>query len=363
VNATIAVLPGDGIGPEVTAAAVRLLTHVAEAAGHSFRFMDLPIGGASLESSGTPLTGSTLAACRGADAILLGAVGGPRWDRVEPDRRPEQGLLRLRKELGLFANLRPVRPHPALAAASPVRAAFLSGVDLLVVRELTGGVYFGRPRFREERDGTVLAVDTVEYTVREIRRVAELAFRLAEGRRHKVTSIDKANVLETSRLWRETVTAVAAGHPEIQLEHMLVDTAAMKLISAPASFDVVVTENMFGDILTDEAAVLVGSLGLLPSASLGEGRTGLYEPIHGSAPDIAGSGRANPLGAILSGALLLRHSLGLEREATQLEAAVAATLQTGPYTPDLGGTARTTDITEAVVERLIVVTSARQGVL
>jgi 3-isopropylmalate dehydrogenase len=350
MNATIVVLPGDGIGPEVIAAACNVLTHTAESGGHRFRFTECSIGGASFDLHGTPLTDETLDACREADAILLGAVGGPRWEGLEPPKRPEQGLLRIRKELGLYANLRPVRPYAALAKASPVRAELLDGVDLLVVRELTGGVYFGRPRYREEHAGTTRAVDTVEYTDGEVRRVADLAFRLAARRRGKVTSVDKANVLETSRLWRNVVSTVGRQYPAITLEHMLVDAAAMRLISSPAHFDVLVTENMFGDILTDEASVLTGSLGMLPSASLGEKQPGLYEPIHGSAPDIAGAGTANPVGAILSAAMLLRHSLGLEKEAARIEEAVVAAIEAGVRTPDIGGNATTRDMTEAVIE-------------
>jgi 3-isopropylmalate dehydrogenase len=279
-------------------------------------------------------------------------VGGPKWDDPRAKVRPEQGLLALRKGLGVFANLRPVRVHPALVDASPLRPERIAGVDILVVRELTGGLYFGQPKGRDRRDGHERAVDTLEYQDFEVRRVVELAFRLASGRRRKVASVDKANVLESSRLWREIATQVGKDHPEIALEHVLVDTAAMRLVASPAAFDVVVTENMFGDILTDEAAVLPGSMGLLPSASLGEGGPGLYEPIHGSAPDIAGKGVANPVGTILSAAMLLRHSLGLEAEAARVEAAVHAAIAAGCRTRDLGGTLGTRQMTDEIVARL-----------
>jgi len=350
----IVVLPGDGIGPEVTAEAVRVLEAVGTRFGHAFRFDERPFGGASIDQHGVPLTDDTLAACQGSKAVLLGAVGGPKWDKIEVARRPEAGLLGIRKQLGLFANLRPVRPHPALAAASPLRPERLAGVDLMVVRELTGGLYFGKPQFtRDEGNGVQHAVDTMEYTTPEIERVVDLAFGLAKGRRNKVTSVDKANVLETSRLWRKTAVEVGARHPGVTLEHVLVDTAAMRLVSSPAAFDVVVTENMFGDILTDEAAILVGSLGMLPSASLSGTGPGLYEPIHGSAPDIAGRGIANPVGTILSAALLLRHSLGLEAEAGAIEAAVDAVITEGVRTADLGGKAATREVGERVVRGIL----------
>jgi 3-isopropylmalate dehydrogenase len=296
----------------------------------------------------------TLAACERADAILLGAVGGPKWDDPRAKVRPEQGLLGLRLGLGLFANLRPVRVHPALAASSPLKQDRLEGVDILFIRELTGGLYFGKPRFRETVGGRTRAVDTLEYTDDEIRRVVRLAFTLAAGRRKLVTSVDKANVLETSRLWREVAMEVGAQHPDVRLEHQLVDSAAMRIVTAPRAFDVIVTENMFGDILTDEASVLAGSLGLLPSASLGEGPRGLYEPIHGSAPDIAGQGIANPLGTILSVAMLLRHSLGLESEARAVERAVDAVISAGARTGDMGGSPpmSTRDMGLAVCERI-----------
>jgi len=337
VKATIVLLPGDGIGPEVVGEARRVLERVAELVGHQLTFREHLVGGCAMDATGSPLPEATLRACREADAILLGAVGGPKWDDPGAQVRPEQGLLGLRRELELFANLRPVRPFPALLDGSPLRPEKLRGVDILIVRELTGGIYFGQPRRRWAQEGERRAVDTMAYSASEIRRIGRLAFQLAKGRRGLVTSVDKANVLETSRLWRQVMDEVAAEFAGVRLEHQLVDSAAMRLIRAPADFDVLVTANMFGDILSDEAAMLSGSLGMLPSASLGEGRRGLYEPIHGSAPDIAGRGVANPLGAILSAALLLRHSLGLEREAGAVEAAVEAALNAGARTADLGG--------------------------
>ncbi len=352
MKAHIVVLPGDGIGPEVTGEAVRVLAAVSTVFGHEFTFQEHLFGGASIDAHGVPLTEQTLAACKSSSAVLLGAVGGPRWDASPVDIRPERGLLALRKELGLFANLRPVKVHPALVGASPLKEHLLRDVDLLVVRELTGGLYFGMPRFTREEGGTVRSVDTLEYTKAEIERVVELACKLAAQRKRKVTSVDKANVLETSRLWRKTATEVAARHPGVAIEHMLVDTAAMRLIASPAWFDVVVTENMFGDILTDEASVLAGSMGMLPSASLGEGGPGVYEPIHGSAPDIAGRGVANPLGTILSAALLLRYSLNAETEAAAVERAVHATITAGLRTPDLGGQQTTRQVGNRVLEEL-----------
>lgn len=349
----ILTLPGDGIGPEVTAEAVRVLEAVAAQFGHEFSFSERLIGGCAIDKFGAALTDETLADCETADAVLLGAVGGPKWDDPAAKVRPEQGLLGLRKGLGLFANLRPVKPHPALAPASPLKPERLKDVDVIVVRELTGGLYFGQPRGREKVNGHVRAVDTLEYHDYEIERVIELAFRLAKGRRNKVTSVDKANVLESSRLWRQTASAVGAAHPETALEHVLVDTASMRLITSPASFDVLVTENMFGDILTDEASVLAGSMGLLPSASLGEGPLGVYEPIHGSAPDIAGMGIANPVGAILSAAMLLRHSLGLEREAAAVESAVGSAIADGCRTADVGGTRTAKNMGDEIIARLI----------
>jgi 3-isopropylmalate dehydrogenase len=352
MKARIVLLPGDGVGPEVTGAARRVLEHVGDSGGHQFTFEEHPVGGASIDRHGIPLTDRTLEACRSADGIFLGAVGGPRWEGLAPEIRPEQGLLRLRKDLQLYANLRPVKVVHGGFAGSPFKAGHCDGVDIVVVRELTGGIYFGRPRFREQVGGTVRAVDTMEYTDAEITRVVRLAFALASARTGKVTSVDKANVLETSRLWRETATRVAKEFPRVALEHMLVDSAAMRLVTAPRQFDVIVTENMFGDILTDEAGVLVGSLGMLPSASLGDGGPGLYEPVHGSAPDIAGRGIANPVGAILSAAMMLRHSLRLQEEAGMVERAVEQALAGGHATADLGGTLTTAAMTSAILESL-----------
>ena len=352
MNAHIVTLPGDGIGPEVTSAAVCVLERIAKLHGHAFFFEERLIGGCSIEKYGTALTEETLAACKSSQAILLGAVGGPRWDNPTAPVRPEQGLLAIRKGLGLFANLRPVRSHPALLDSSPIKPDRLRGVDLLVVRELTGGLYFGEPKGRYTEKGSIRAVDTMEYHDYEIERILKLAFRVASWRKKKVTSVDKANVLETSRLWRQIATEQGKVNPGVTLEHMLIDTASMRLITSPAMFDVLVTENTFGDILTDEASVLAGSMGLLPSASIGEEGPGLFEPIHGSAPDIAGKGIANPLGSILSAALLLRFSLHLEDEALQVEAAVDAAISDGMRTTDLGGKLSTDEMTQAVIERL-----------
>jgi len=348
----IVLLPGDGIGPEVVGAARRVLEAAAAQDGIALAFEEKLIGGAAIDATGSALPDDTLEACKRADAVLLGAVGGPKWDDPTAKVRPEQGLLAIRRALGLYANLRPVRPHPALADVSPLKAERLAGVDLVFVRELTGGIYFGQPRRRERVDGGEKAIDTLEYTDAEVRRVVRLAFRLASERRGRVTSIDKANVLESSRLWRQTATAVAAEFPAVALEHQLVDSAAMRLVTEPAKYDVVVTENMFGDILTDEAAVLAGSLGLCPSASLGDGRCGLYEPIHGSAPDIAGRALANPIGTIASAALLLRHSLGAPATAARIERAIDSALADGLRTADLKGKLGTEDMTQAVLQRL-----------
>ena len=348
----IVLLPGDGIGPEVVGQAVRVLEAAAAAAGTNLRFTERLLGGCSIDQYGTAMTDETLADCQKADAVLLGAVGGPKWDDPQTKVRPEQGLLGLRKGLGVFANLRPVRVHPALVSASPLKPERLAGVDLIVVRELTGGLYFGQPKGRQMVDGHEQAVDTLVYTDEEIRRVVRLAFRFAQQRRKKVTSVDKANVLESSRLWRKVAVEVAAEFPDVALEHMLVDTASMRLVSSPAAIDVLVTENMFGDILTDEASVLAGSMGMLPSASLGEGSAGLYEPIHGSAPDIAGKGIANPLGTILSTALLLRYSLNQPDAAARIEAAVDKAISDGLRTVDLGGSLTSTRMTDEVLARL-----------
>ncbi len=352
MKASITLLPGDGVGPEVVGEAARVLEAIAGKHRHEFVFGERLMGGCSIDRYGSSLTDETLADCKDSDAVLLGAVGGPKWDDPAAKDRPERGLLALRKGLGVFANLRPVKVHPALINASPLKPERLEGVDIIVVRELTGGLYFGLPKGREVKDGHERAVDTLEYSDYEIRRVVELAFDLAKGRKKKVTSVDKANVLESSRLWRQIATRVGEEHPEIELEHMLVDTAAMRLVSSPASFDVIVTENMFGDILTDEASVLSGSMGMLPSASLGISSLGLYEPIHGSAPDIAGQGIANPLGAILSTAMLLRHSLELEAEASSVERAVADVIQAGCRTADLGGQLGTRQMADEIIARL-----------
>jgi 3-isopropylmalate dehydrogenase len=348
----VVLLPGDGIGPEVVEAGARVL----EAVGAPVTFETHVFGGAAIDLHGVPLPRETGAACRTADAVLLGAVGGPKWDGAET--RPESGLLALREELGLFANLRPVQPVAAVAAASsPLRPERLIGVDLLVVRELTSGIYFGQPRGRRDERGQRVAVDTAIYRADEVRRVAELAFRLARGRRGKVTSVDKANVLETSRLWREVVTEAHAAFPEVELEHRLVDAAALELLTNPSGFDVVLTANLFGDILSDESAALAGSLGLLPSASLGAPargalRLGLFEPVHGSAPALAGTGRANPMGTILSAAMLLEHALGRPDLAESVERAARGALEAGGLTPDLGGDLTTREMTQAVIERL-----------
>jgi 3-isopropylmalate dehydrogenase len=331
MKARIAVLGGDGIGPEVTTEAVRALESVASAFGHEFEFVEALIGGAAIDSTGSPLPPRTIDACRGSHGVLLGAVGGPRWSDPAARVRPEQGLLELRRVLGVFANLRPVRTLAGMLDASPLRPEVIVGVDIMVVRELTGGIYFGR-KTRTAHE----AEDVCSYSAQEIERVTRVAGRLALARRRHVVSVDKANVLETSRLWRTVVERVLGEEfPEVRYEHMLVDAAAMHLLKRPTSFDVLLTENMFGDILTDEASMLVGSLGLLPSASLGVERVGLYEPIHGSAPDIAGRGIANPIGTILSAAMLLRHSLGLEQEAEALETAVAEALSRGVRTSDI----------------------------
>jgi len=351
INARIVVLPGDGVGPEVTHEAVRVLQAIASRYGHRFEFESQLIGGASIDAKGSALPPETTLACERADAVLLGAVGGPKWSDPDAKVRPEQGLLALRKALQLFANLRPVTLHPTLLDASPIKADILRGTDIMVVRELTGGIYFG-----EKTRTATAASDLCSYTVEEIERVTRVAGRLARSRRQSIVSVDKANVLETSRLWRSTVESVMrAEFAEVKLEHMLVDAAAMHLIRRPSSFDVILTENMFGDILTDEASMLAGSLGLLPSASLGAGTRGLYEPIHGSAPDIAGQGIANPYGTILSGAMLLRHSLGLAEEAAAVEAAVAGAIADGIRTADIGGgvaAATTTQAGDAVLDRI-----------
>ena len=347
-EATVVVLPGDGIGPEVTAVATVATEAAAERDGVRVRWDERLMGGCSIDRHGTALTDGVLEACRAADAVLLGAVGGPKWDTTDPDApRPEQGLLALRAGMGLFANLRPVRPPEALYDASPLRRERLQGTDLLVVRELTGGLYFGD----SAREGDS-AYDTMRYSREEIARVARRGFEAARLRRGMLTSVDKANVLESSRLWREVVIELSAEYPEVTLEHVLVDAMAMHLLSRPADFDVLVTENMFGDILSDEASMLSGSLGMLPSASLGDGSAGLYEPIHGSAPDIAGQGLANPLAAILSAAMMLRYSLSAPNGADALERAVATVLDGGARTRDLGGALSTAQMADLVMAEL-----------
>ena len=331
MKALVAVLGGDGSGPDVVAQAVQVLEATAQLGGHHFELAPALFGGAAIDVHGDGLPPATLDLCRRADAVLLGAIGGPKWSAPDAKVRPETALLALRRELGVFANLRPVAVHPALRDASPIRPEVIDGVDFVFVRELTGGIYFG-----EKRRTATDATDVCTYSVAEIERVTRVAGQLARARRKRVTSIDKSNVLETSRLWRTVAgRVIAAEFPDVALEHMLVDAAAMHLIRRPRDFDVLLTENMFGDILTDEASMLAGSLGVLPSASLGEGRRGLYEPIHGSAPDIAGRGIANPIGTILSAALLLRHSLGLEREALAIETAVGRVLDAGSRTADI----------------------------
>ena len=335
MNATITLLPGDGIGPEVVAEGRKALEAIASRFRHTFTFVEALAGGVAIDETGVPLPDASLAACRAGDAVLLGAVGGPKWSDLRASVRPEQGLLRLRKELGLFANLRPVKVMPALVDASPLKPEVVTGVDLVIVRELTGGLYFGQPQGRRDDEGGRAAVDTRIYTEAEIERLMRVAFELARGRRKKVTSVDKANVLASSRLWREVAHEVARDYPEVAYEDVLVDACAMHLMRRPADFDVIATENMFGDILSDEASMLAGSLGMLPSASLGDGSSGLYEPVHGTAPDIAGRGLANPLATILSAAMLLRTSLGLEDEGAAIERAVEAVLAAGQRTADL----------------------------
>ena len=353
MDALIALLPGDGIGPDVTAAAQRVLQSIASGYGHRFTFTEELVGGAAIDACGDPLPSRTINRCEHSDAVFLGAVGGPKWSDPSAKVRPEQGLLKLRSVLGVYANLRPVRIYDELAGASPLRPEILEGVDMLVVRELTGGIYFGD----KTRDASS-ASDLCVYHTHEIERIVRVAARLAAGRRGKMCSVDKANVLETSRLWRATTDRImAAEFPGIEVETLLVDAAAMHLLSRPSDFDVIVTENMFGDILTDEASMLAGSLGMLPSASLGDSRRGLYEPIHGSAPDIAGMGIANPCGAIASAAMLLRHSLGLDREASAIEDAISAAISAGARTADIAAKGQnpvtTAEMTEAIVGRLV----------
>lgn len=355
MQAKIVLLPGDGIGPEIVEQAQRVLEAIAQKHGHEFAFESQLMGGCAIDATGSALPDETLDACRGADAILLGAVGGPKWDDPRAKTRPEAGLLKIRKELGLFANLRPVSPHPSMIDASPLRPDIISGTDILFVRELTGGIYFGQSGRRTD-DGVEVAFNEMTYSVPEVERVVRLAGEAAMGRGKKVTSVDKANVLEVSRLWRETAERVIREEfPEVEYEVVLVDSMAMHLISRPSDFDVVVTGNMFGDILTDEASMLPGSLGLLPSASLGDPGPGIYEPIHGSAPDIAGKGIANPLATILAAAMLMRHALKLETEAKLVEAAVSDVLNAGHRTADIaagGATLSTVEMGDKVLEAL-----------
>jgi len=335
MRAEIAVLPGDGIGGEVAAEAAKALRAVAAKRGHAFEFAEALVGGVAIDKTGSPLPDETLALCRRSDAVLFGAIGDPKYDDPRAPVRPEQGLLALRKGLGLYANLRPVKLYPQLLSASTLKPEVIEGLDIMVVRELTGGLYFGEPAKRWVENGVRKAVDTMAYSDFEVARVVRVACELARGRRKKVTSVDKANVLTTSRLWREVANEVAKEYPDVEFENMLVDTAAMRLIRQPKHFDVVVTENTFGDILTDEASMLAGSMGMLPSASLAAGKHGLYEPIHGSAPHRAGKNSANPIASILSAAMLLRHSLGLEAEAQAVESAVGAVLADGYRTNDI----------------------------
>jgi 3-isopropylmalate dehydrogenase len=352
----ITVLPGDGIGPEVIAEALKVLKVVQDSGAATFTIREALFGGTAIDAAGSPLPDDTLAACLDSDAVLLGAVGGPKWDNPKVTVRPERGLLALRKKLGVFANLRPVRAWPALVDSSPIRRDLVQGTDLIVVRELTGGLYFGTPRGRQERSRYTRVVDTLVYTSTEIERILHVAFRIARGRRKLVTSVDKANVLTSSALWRELAIKLGQEYPDVTLEHALVDSTAMQLIRTPSRFDVLVMENLFGDILSDEAGVLAGSLGMLPSASLGTGRRGVYEPIHGSAPDIAGKGWANPLGTLLSVALMLRHSFGLEDNARAVESAVEQALDAGCRTRDIAAPGapflHTGEMGDEVVKRL-----------
>jgi 3-isopropylmalate dehydrogenase len=335
----VAVLPGDGIGPEVTGQAVKVLQAVEALAGPTFRFQSGLIGGAALDATASPLPAETIAICNNSQAVLLGAVGGPKWDSVRPEVRPEQGLLQIRKRLELYLNLRPARVLDSLVGISALKPDRVRGTDMVIVRELTGGIYFGNPRGIFAKDGERVGINTEVYREHEVERVAHRAFQLAKLRRRKVTSVDKANVLESSRLWREVVSRVAQSYPEVELEHLYVDNCAMRLIDRPTSFDVLLTSNMFGDILSDEAAMLTGSIGLLPSASLGE-RHALYEPIHGSAPDIAGRNRANPIASIASAALMLRYSFHMDAAAEAIETAIEKVLKRGHRTPDLPGKSR-----------------------
>jgi len=356
MQAKITLLPGDGIGPEVVAEGVKVLKVVGEKFGHTFQFSEAIVGGIAIDETGSPLPDETLEACRQGDAILLGAVGGPKWSDPKAKVRPEGGLLKLRKELGLFANIRPVKIYPALADASTLKREVVEQVDMVIIRELTGGLYFGKPQGRQDNDRGRAAVDTMYYTEAEIGRLMRVSFDLARLRRKKLTSVDKANVLASSRLWREVAHEVAAEYPDVEYEDILVDACSMYLIRNPGAFDVIATGNMFGDILSDEASMLAGSMGMLPSASLAEGKFGLYEPVHGSAPDIAGQGIANPLATILSVAMMLRTTFGLIEEADAVEKAVNAVLAAGHHSPDLAGanepTVGTQEMGDLVVEAI-----------
>jgi 3-isopropylmalate dehydrogenase len=361
----ITILPGDGIGPEVTAEAVRVLRAVASNHGHKLELIEKPIGGAAIKQAGSPLPAETLDACLAADAVLLGAVGSPDYDSLPPNKRPESGLLQLRRALGGFANLRPAISYEAIADTSPLREEVARGADILIVRELLGGLYFGEPRGFLGVNGNSVATNTMSYSVGEIERVARVAFEAAFKRRCKVTSVDKANVLETSQLWRQTVSRVALEYPQVTLDHLYVDACAMHLITNPLKFDVIVTENLFGDILSDEAAAITGSLGMLPSASIG-GSVDLYEPVHGSAPDIVGTGFANPFGAIASAAMMLRYTWRLEQEADEIEEAIRVVLKAGYRTPDIDGggiryIATTSEIGQLVCEAIAEIADMRHA--
>jgi 3-isopropylmalate dehydrogenase len=361
----ITVLPGDGIGPEVTEQAVRVLETIGSISGYNFEFTEQPVGGVAIREFGSPLPRTTLDACLASDAVLLGAVGSPEYDRLPANQRPEAGLLLLRRALGGFANLRPAISYSSIAACSPLKTEIGRGTDILIIRELLGGLYFGEPRGFSGPIGSTSAFNTMRYSVEEVERVARVAFDAARKRRGKVTSVDKANVLETSQLWRQTVSRIGADYPDVLLEHLYVDACAMHLITNPRRFDVVLTENLFGDILSDEAAVITGSLGMLASATVG-GEVGLYEPVHGSAPDIAGQGIANPFGAIASAAMLLRHSARLEQEACDIELAIEHVLEAGYRTPDIasgtgGYVANTAEIGELVSEAVTEIVDMRHA--
>jgi 3-isopropylmalate dehydrogenase len=361
----ITTLPGDGVGPEVTAEAIRVLETVAAIQGYRFEFEAHAIGGVAIKQFGSPLPRTTLDACLASDAVLLGAVGSPEFDRLPPNQRPEAGLLLLRSALGGYANLRPVIAYPSIAACSPVRSEVAYGTDILIVRELLGGLYFGEPRGVDSANGTTVARNTMRYSVEEIERIARVAFEAARKRRGKVTSVDKANVLETSQLWRQTVTRISQHYTDVTLEHLYVDACAMHLLMNPRRFDVLLTENLFGDILSDEAAVITGSLGMLASATIG-GDVGLYEPVHGSAPDIAGKSSANPCGAIASAAMMLRHSFGLEQDASDIELAIENVLEAGYRTPDIakgtgGYVVTTSDFGEVICEAVTEIADMRHA--